>query len=123
MEYEIYRKYQTTIHKDKPGKCTEDQFRRFLVSSPLEVRLAQLNQTHLELIPILTNLYLFQPQPILGDGAPVKYFGSYHHQYWLDGKLIAVGVIDILPSCLSSKYFFYDPDYNDLILGTYGSMR
>lgn len=36
-EYNIYRKYQVTIHKDKPEGCTPQQFRRFLVKSPLEV--------------------------------------------------------------------------------------
>lgn len=50
-------------------------------------------------------------------------YGSFHHQYWLDDKLIAVGVIDILPGSVSSVYFFYDPDYNFLSLGTYGSLR
>lgn len=37
--------------------------------------------------------------------------------------MIAVGVIDILPKCVSSVYFFYDPDYRNLTLGTYGSLR
>jgi len=50
-------------------------------------------------------------------------YGSFHQQYWLDDKLIAVGVIDILPGCVSSVYFFYDPDYSFLSLGTYGSLR
>ncbi|XP_065220828.1 arginyl-tRNA--protein transferase 1 [Planococcus citri] len=98
-EYEVYRKYQVTIHKDKLESCSPNQFRRFLVKSPLE------------------------PVPIEGDNPPVPNYGSYHQQYWLDGKLIAVGVIDILPRCVSSVYFFYDPEYNDLVLGTYGSMR
>ena len=55
--------------------------------------------------------------------APSTGYGSFHQQYWLNGKLIAVGVIDILPKCVSSVYFFYDPDYNFLSLGTYGSLR
>ncbi|VDO67939.1 unnamed protein product [Schistosoma mattheei] len=51
-------------------------------------------------------------------------FGSYHQQYWLDGeKLIAVGVIDLLPRCLSSVYVFYDPNYSFLHLGTYTALR
>lgn len=37
--------------------------------------------------------------------------------------LIAVGVIDILPECVSSVYFYYDPDYSFLSLGTYASLR
>lgn len=56
------------------------------------------------------------------DGPEMGY-GSFHQQYWLDDKLIAVGVIDILPGCVSSVYFFYDPDYSFLSLGTYGSLR
>ncbi|KAI8433119.1 LOW QUALITY PROTEIN: hypothetical protein MSG28_013969 [Choristoneura fumiferana] len=48
-------------------------------------------------------------------------YGSFHQQYWLDGKLIAVGVIDILPNV--SLYFFYDPKYTNLTLGTYGALR
>lgn len=32
-------------------------------------------------------------------------------------------MIDILPKCVSSVYFFYDPDYRNLTLGTYGSLR
>lgn len=33
------------------------------------------------------------------------------------GKLVAVGVVDILPRCLSSVYLFWDPDYRHLALG------
>ena len=55
--------------------------------------------------------------------SPPEGYGSFHQQYWLDGVLIAVGVIDILPECVSSVYFFYDPDYSFLSLGTYASLR
>ena len=44
-------------------------------------------------------------------------------QYWLNDQLIGVNVIDILPNCVSSVYFFYDPDYSFLNLGTYSSLR
>lgn len=94
---ELYRKYQVTIHKDAPEECTEKSFYKFLVKSPLK---------H------------WQPN----DGPPHGY-GSFHEQYWLDNKLIAVAVIDILPSCVSSVYFFYDPEYSHLTLGTYSSLR
>lgn len=40
----------------------------------------------------------------------------------LDNKLIAVGVVDVLPGCVSSVYFFYDPDYSFLSLGTFGAL-
>ncbi|KRF98160.1 uncharacterized protein Dwil_GK15677, isoform D [Drosophila willistoni] len=93
----LYRKYQIAIHNDNPARLTLASMQRFLVNSPLK-----------------------HEQP--SDG-PDKGYGSFHQQYWLDNKLIAVGVIDILPSSVSSVYFFYDPDYSFLSLGTYGSLR
>jgi arginine-tRNA-protein transferase len=57
------------------------------------------------------------------ESSPPEGFGSFHYQYYLDGELIAVGVIDILPECVSSVYFYYNPEYNFLTLGTYASLR
>ncbi|VDK39420.1 unnamed protein product [Taenia asiatica] len=34
-------------------------------------------------------------------------------------KLIVVGVVDLDPNCLSSLYFFYNPRYPFLNLGTF----
>lgn len=48
--------------------------------------------------------------------------GSFHYQYLLDGKIIAVGVIDILPHSVSSVYLYYDPEYRFLSLGTLTSL-
>nr|CAG4640860.1 EOG090X06AF [Eulimnadia texana] len=96
-EHTLYVKYQVAIHNDKPEKCTLQQFTKFLVNSPLN-----------EWIP--------------ADGPP-KGYGSFHQQYRIDGKLIAVAVLDILPHCVSSVYFFYDPEYSFLSLGTYSSLR
>lgn len=62
-------------------------------------------------------------QFIKNETAPECGFGSFHYQYFLDGELIAVGVIDILPDCVSSVYFYYNPDYSFLSLGTYASLR
>ena len=39
--------------------------------------------------------------------------------YMKDGKLIGVDLIDILDDGISSIYFYYDPDYPQLSLGTY----
>uniref|UniRef100_A0A3Q4HBF9 Arginyl-tRNA--protein transferase 1 n=1 Tax=Neolamprologus brichardi TaxID=32507 RepID=A0A3Q4HBF9_NEOBR len=56
------------------------------------------------------------------DGPEVGY-GSFHQQYWLDGRIVAVGVIDILPTCVSSVYLYYHPDFNSLSLGSYSALR
>ncbi|KAH9277941.1 Arginyl-tRNA--protein transferase 1 [Echinococcus granulosus] len=58
------------------------------------------------------------------EAAGAPQFGSYHQQYWLDeSRLIAVGVVDLLPGYLSSVYFFFDPQYTCLNLGTYSALR
>ncbi|KAM4851472.1 arginyl-tRNA--protein transferase 1 isoform 5-T5 [Thomomys bottae] len=95
--YQVYKRYQMVIHKDPPDKPTVSQFTRFLCSSPLEAE-----------------------NPPNG---PECGYGSFHQQYWLDGKIIAVGVIDILPHCVSSVYLYYDPDYSFLSLGVYSALR
>ncbi|XP_039191594.1 arginyl-tRNA--protein transferase 1 isoform X5 [Crotalus tigris] len=95
--YQVYKRYQMIIHKDPPGKPTISQFTRFLCDSPLEAE-------HL-------------------PNGPDCGYGSFHQQYWLKAKLIAVGVIDILPKCVSSVYLYYDPDFSSLSLGVYSALR
>ncbi|KAI6218109.1 Arginyl-tRNA--protein transferase 1 [Aphelenchoides besseyi] len=74
-------------------RCSQRGFRSFLVDSPF----------------------------LASD--PGNQEGSYHQQYLIDGRIIAVGVVDLLPYCLSSAYFYYDPDYAFLNLGTYSALR
>ena len=116
-EHEVYQKYQTKIHNDSPLECNMNQFQRFLCTSPL--------------LPLsykgpLLNLNKNQEQglsnQLVGDLSKLGY-GSFHQQYRLNGKIIAVGVIDILNSCVSSVYFFYDPEYQFLNMGTYSALR
>ncbi|KAL8192890.1 hypothetical protein R6Q57_027338 [Mikania cordata] len=99
-EYELYRKYQITVHNDTPDHVTESSYKRFLIDSPLIF--VQANGA---------------------DSVPSCGFGSFHQQYLVDGKLVAVGVIDILPNCLSSKYLFWDPDFAFLSLGKYSALQ
>jgi arginyl-tRNA---protein transferase len=37
--------------------------------------------------------------------------------YRVDGELIAMGVLDILPGCVSSVYFIYDKAWEKFSLG------
>ena len=50
-------------------------------------------------------------------------YGAFHQLYRLDGQLIAFGVIDILPTCLSSVYLVWDPDWSGLALGKLSALR
>ncbi|KAF8082578.1 hypothetical protein N665_0819s0017 [Sinapis alba] len=103
-EYELYKRYQLRVHNDEPESISENSYKRFLVDTPL-----------IEVLPSRD-----------GDddeNVPPCGFGSYHQQYRVDGRLIAVGVIDILPKCLSSKYLFWDPDFASLSLGNYSALQ
>ncbi|XP_034292256.1 arginyl-tRNA--protein transferase 1 isoform X3 [Pantherophis guttatus] len=80
-----------------PEALHQIEFTRFLCDSPLEAE-------HL-------------------PNGPDCGYGSFHQQYWLEGKLLAVGVIDILPKCVSSVYLYYDPDFSSLSLGVYSALR
>ena len=43
----------------------------------------------------------------------------YHR---LDGKLVAVGNLDLCKKTMNSAYFLYDPDYRHLSLGVVGAL-
>ena len=94
--FELYQKYQVAVHHDAPDSVTPKGFARFLVQSPLIAA--------------------------SGDNGKHKY-GTFHQLYRLDGQLVAVGVVDLLPVGMSSVYFFYDPDQRQLVLGKYSALR
>ncbi|XP_040167222.1 arginyl-tRNA--protein transferase 1 isoform X1 [Anopheles arabiensis] len=138
--FKLYSLYQQSIHNDPASKLSMDRFKRFLVKSPLKiVTLLTSGAKFQESLHVSFNLYKKYQTAIHNDppGAiedyldflvksplkPFQGFGTFHQQYWLDDRLIAVGVIDVLPNCVSSVYFFYDPEYKFLSLGTYGSLR
>ncbi|KAF9482516.1 hypothetical protein BDN70DRAFT_432045 [Pholiota conissans] len=100
-KFQLYKKYQAEIHKDVEN--SPSGFKRFLVDSPLNT----------EPIP-----YPSEPP----DHLPREY-GSYHQMYRLDGKLIALGVIDILPKCVSSVYFMYDSTWERYSMGKISALR
>lgn len=49
--------------------------------------------------------------------------GTYHMYHRLDGKLVAVGALDLLHNYVVSCYYIYDPDYKFLNLGVVGVLR
>jgi len=92
-KFALYKKYQIAVHNDKEEEVTQGGFERFLVETPLM------------------------------DDSKDRNGGSFHHLYRLNGKLISVGVVDIVPSGMSSVYCFYDPEYRDLVLGKYVALK
>ncbi len=95
QSYEVFCKFQMTIHKEPEDKCQEDQFVQFCVDSPL--------------IPEPSNI-------------PGIEYGSYHQQYWIDDTLIMVGVLDFLPQGVLCNYLYYDPYYRFLAPGVFSAL-
>jgi len=48
--------------------------------------------------------------------------GGCHMYHRLDGKLVAVGNLDLCKKTMNSAYFLYDPDYRHLSLGVVGAL-
>lgn len=111
-KYQLFAKYQEQVHDD--FKHNPKSFKRFLCDSPFskEVILGtdrewkQLNNW--KSIP---------------SGEKLERLGPAHECYYFRDKLIAIAVIDFLPSGISSVYFIWDPDYYKWSLGKVSALR
>merc|ERR1712223_375942 len=108
--FNVYKKYQVKIHKDSPSKCSLGQFKRFLCNSSM-IR-----------VPYPGGNGAESRDESRRNSSGTSYFGAFHQQYIIDGRIFAVGVIDILPHCVSSVYLYYDPDFSFLSPGTLTSL-
>ena len=50
---------------------------------------------------------------------PGHVLGTYHMHYYLDGELLMISILDILPTYVVSIYFIYDPDIRFMTPGIY----
>ncbi|XP_032986937.1 arginyl-tRNA--protein transferase 1 isoform X2 [Rhinolophus ferrumequinum] len=127
--YQVYKRYQMVIHKHPPDKPTVSQVRLVPVSFEDPEFKSSFSQSFSLYVKYQMAIHQDPPDECGKTEAenppngPDCGYGSFHQQYWLDGKIIAVGVIDILPHCVSSVYFYYDPDYSFLSLGVYSALR
>eukprot|EP01027_Heterolobosea_sp_BB2_P000880 GEZU01001317.1.p1 GENE.GEZU01001317.1~~GEZU01001317.1.p1 ORF type:complete len:345 (-),score=38.41 GEZU01001317.1:15-938(-) len=117
--YALYRKYQIAVHKENPDEITEKSFKDFLVDTPL-LRCEADNNRDAQFqigdeIPELKGLCDVTCKGFQG-------YGSFHVHYRIDGRLFMVAVIDVLPSCLSSVYVYYDPEFLGLSPGIYSAL-
>lgn len=113
--YELYRKYQIAVHGDDPKDITNRGFQRFLVDSPLKCDSSLVENK----MKNITNKGSKDNNTDNNNTGSNIQYGTYHQLYKIDGRLVAVGVIDLLPSGLSSVYLFYDPEEKGLSLGRY----
>lgn len=126
----LIRKYQLNIHNEQENHWTMKRYSRFLVISPLLYEKMEgfsypntpddIDEAESKLIYNENDedakYLLVKPPPL-----PTHY-GTYHCLYYLDDRLIAVGVLDALPKCLTTVYLFYDTDYKHLNLGIYSAL-
>jgi arginine-tRNA-protein transferase len=94
-KYEVFADYQRNVHKEDDDQITEKGFKRFLCSSPLH-------------------------RTVDDQG---KQLGSFHQCYRLDGRLIAMGVLDLLPHAISGVYFIYHHDFEKWSFGKLSAIR
>lgn len=111
-KYDLYVRYQHYIHSDEDN--TPSQFESFLCDTPFTD--SEITGTEKEWEQ-LNNWHNLQP------GERVTKNGPAHECYYHNGKLIALSVLDFLPSGVSSVYFIWDPDYYDWSLGKVSALR
>ncbi|KAM5345787.1 hypothetical protein ACJ41O_011648 [Fusarium nematophilum] len=97
-KFAVYQNYQRVVHKDAPGEITRNGFKRFLCSSPL------------------------RRETMVAASGQKRRLGSYHQCYRMDGKLVAIGVLDLLPECVSSVYFLYHESIHKHTPGKLGAL-
>ena len=95
--YFVFKKFQMGVHNEDAEECKARQFNEFLVETPLTTEKAP-------------------------EGSPYDY-GSYHLQYLIDGRIYAVGVLDILPKGVLCEYLYYDPYYRFIAPGVYTALQ
>ena len=103
----LYNKYQRAVHNEN---STINIYNNNWGLSILEKN---------KKIPIPENLSQKTKHPELYP----HYYGTYNLIHRIDGKIIAVTVIDLLPNSLESVYCYYDPDYSFLDLGVVTVIR
>ncbi|KAH9826965.1 arginyl-tRNA--protein transferase 1-like [Teratosphaeria destructans] len=94
-KFALFSNYQRHVHHETDSDISKQGFKRFLCNSPLH---RQITSSSLKL-------------------------GSYHQCYRLDGRLIAMGVLDLLPHAVSGVYFLYHSDYEKWSFGKLSALR
>jgi arginine-tRNA-protein transferase len=98
-KYALFENYQRIVHQEPASEISRSGFKRFLCESPLRRE----------------TLKIANEQE--------KRLGSYHQCYRLDGQLVAIGVLDLLPDCVSAVYFLYHESIHNWSPGKLGALR
>ncbi|GAB5366325.1 hypothetical protein AAMO2058_001134400 [Amorphochlora amoebiformis] len=132
--FNLYAKYQVTIHKDPIERITHQEFKAFLVDTPI---LPQASPTvwgniwphglgsAFRMYRMLEGKSARQPRPgqLAESQAMLTHTLSHTHQGAEKGTLIGFAVLDVLPSCFYSSYFVWHPDAHRLSLGVVSALE
>ena len=120
--FKLYQDYCTNIHQ-KPEK-NMSSYVDFLCLRALDYREEQSKIKEEEkglYVPSWDPSFKYQKAKAV-SGEVKKLVGCYHMKYFFKGKLIGIGVVDMVDEGLSSVYFFYDPKYKEHRLGVFSSI-
>ena len=118
--FDLYRKYEYQVHH------RENRSQAFMTAhicqSPVYDPKSQKDKCYQE-SEAPTDFDLVDDKREFRDEGIYPGLGSFHCYHRIDGKLVAVGALDITNKRVYSKYFIYDPDYNFLSLGILGRIH
>ena len=89
-KFQVYKKYQMNVHKDPESKVDYSRFDDSWGKSTLKDNIG---------IKLPADLATKTKHPEIYP----KNYGCYNFIHRIDGKIVAVGIVDILPTFLSSK--------------------
>ncbi|KAI5369537.1 Putative N-end aminoacyl transferase, N-end rule aminoacyl transferase, acyl-CoA N-acyltransferase [Septoria linicola] len=94
-KFALFDNYQRNVHHEGDEDISKPGFKRFLCGSPLARR----------------------------SDVDGKQLGSFHQCYRLDGRLVAMAVLDLLPHAVSGVYFLYHQDFEKFSFGKLSALR
>lgn len=98
-KFAVFDNYQRVVHGETPSSISQRGFKKFLCNSPVR------RGMHTD------------------SNGKSRQVGSFHQCYRLDGKLVAVGVLDLLPEAVSAVYFMYHESIHKHQPGKLGALR
>lgn len=110
-KYRLFAKYQESVHDDFDHN--PKSFKRFLCDAPFSPEVIRGTKEEWDQLNDWKN----------AKSSYFKRLGPAHECYYYNGSLVAIAVVDILPSGISSVYFIWDPDYAKLSLGKLSALR
>lgn len=110
-KYSLFARYQESVHNDFDHN--PKSFKRFLCDAPFSPEVIRGTKQEWDQLNDWKNPERYH----------FKRLGPAHECYYYNDNLVAIAVVDILPSGISSVYFIWDPAYAKMSLGKLSALR